>query len=128
MRYAILRNVKIAIVDDDKLTRDLVATTLGYSVNRKIATFDNGFDAWSYFQQPHAADILLADVHIPEINGLELLKRIKADYPHKKCILMSSQPKDETSARQLGADAFIGKPFNPNALFEIVRQIVVKKI
>jgi chemosensory pili system protein ChpA (sensor histidine kinase/response regulator) len=110
------------------LTRDLAATTLGYSVNRQIATFDNGFDAWTYFQGPQAADILLADVNIPEMSGLELLKRIKAEFPHKKCIVMSSQPKDEDAARELGADAFIGKPFKPNALFEIVRQFVVRNV
>jgi CheY-like chemotaxis protein len=67
----------------------------------------------------------LSDVYIPELDGFELLDKIKKQYPSKTCILMSTIPTDEEIARKLGADAFIGKPFSANDLFQIVQKFVV---
>lgn len=68
----------------------------------------------------------MADVDIPKMDGLELLKRIKKDHPHKICILMSGKPAHENEALAYGADAFLAKPFDMNALFEIVQTFVVE--
>jgi len=62
---------------------------------------------------------------VPEINGFELVTAIKKKFPHKRCVLMSAMPRDEENARRLGADAFIGKPFSANALFQIVQKFIV---
>lgn len=48
---------------------------------------------------------------MPEMNGFELLTKIKEKYPNKICILMSGNPTYEKFARELGADAFLFKPF-----------------
>lgn len=99
---------------------------LAYSVNREVKSFDNATDAWAYIKDPGSADIIVSDVDMPQMNGLELLKRVKTEYPKKICILMSSQPSHETTARQFGADAFIAKPFDINDLFDIVQSFVVE--
>jgi DNA-binding NtrC family response regulator len=99
---------------------------LAYSVNREIKSFDNGTDAWSYIKAPESADIIVSDVDMPKMDGLELLKKVKTEYPRKICILMSSKPAHETTARQFGADAFIAKPFDISDLFEIVQSFVVE--
>jgi len=104
--------------------RDFVATALAYSVNREIQLFSNGFDAVNSLESGQSADIILSDVYIPELNGFELLSAIKKKFPRKACILMSSIPSDEETARRLGADAFIGKPFSANALFQVVQKFV----
>ncbi|MFC1505232.1 response regulator [Thermodesulfobacteriota bacterium] len=114
----------MAVVDDDKIVRDFVATALAYSVNREIQLFSNGFDAVNSLESGQSADIILSDVYIPELNGFELLSAIKKKFPRKACILMSSIPSDEETARRLGADAFIGKPFSANALFQVVQKFV----
>ncbi len=52
MREAtIIANVKIAVIDEDIIVRDFIVSTLMYSVNREILTFDNGFDAWISFEE-----------------------------------------------------------------------------
>ena len=117
--------MKIAVVDDDQIVRDFVATVLSYSVNREIELFNNGFDAFNSLEADQSADIILSDVYIPELDGFELVAAIKKQYPHKACILMSSIPTDEETARKHGADAFIGKPFTANDLFQIVQKFVV---
>jgi CheY-like chemotaxis protein len=98
---------------------------LAYSVNREIQVFDNGFDAFNALDTPNSPDIILSDVYVPELDGFELLTKIKRQYPGKACILMSTMPTDEEAARRLGADAFIGKPFSANALFQVVQKFVV---
>ena len=113
------------MVDDDQMTLDFTVDVLAYSVNREIKSFGNGVDAWDYIKHPESADIIVSEVDMPQMDGLELLKRVKTEYPQKICILMSSQPGHETAARQSGADAFIAKPFDINDLFDVVQSFVV---
>ena len=99
---------------------------MAYSVNREVVSFNNGITAWNYIKNPESADIILTDVDMPEMDGIELLKRIKNEWPQKICILMSGKRAHENKARQFGADAFIAKPFDINDLFEIVQTFVVE--
>ena len=114
------------MVDDDQMTRDFAVDVLAYSVNREVKSFGNGVDAWTYIKDPESADIIVSEVDIPQMNGLELLKKVKSEYPKKICILMSNQPAHETAARQSGADAFIAKPFDIDDLFDVVQSFVVE--
>ncbi len=118
--------MKIAVVDDDPLTRDFVVDVLAYSVNREVLSFENGIAAWNYIKNPGSADIVVADVDMPQMSGIELLQKIKNRCPQKICILMSSKSAHENTAQQFGADAFLAKPFDVNDLFEIVQTFVVE--
>jgi len=125
VRCAIYKNVKIVVVDDDKLVRDFVVHVLMFSVNRDVRSFSNGFSAWNYIEIPDNADIIVTDVDMPEMTGFELLTKIKKTCPEKKCIIMSADPTNENTAINLGADAFLAKPFGVNDLFKIVETFVV---
>lgn len=122
----IIPNVKIAVVGNDPSTRDFAVDVFAYSVNREVVSFNTGTAAWDYINNSKHIDIIVTDVDMPGMDGLELLKRIKNNYPGKICILMSGQPAHENEARQLGADAFLAKPFDINDLFEIVQTFVVE--
>lgn len=125
MRWVIIPNVKIAVIDEDPIVRDFVVNTLMYSVNRDILTFDNGFDAYTSFEEAGPPDIVVADVNLHEIDGVTLLSKIKDLNTHTKVILMSDLPEKEAIARDKGADAFLAKPFGVNELFHIVQTYVV---
>ena len=88
--------------------------------------FESGFKAWRYLKKNDSADIIIFDINIPEINGFELLGKIKQNFANKTCILMSAAPADEETVRSLGADAFLAKPFSVNDLFNIVQTFVVE--
>ena len=119
-------NVQIAVVEDDQLVRDFVVDALEFSTNRKIFTFDSGFAAWQHIQSARTIHIVFADVHVPDMDGLELTARIKAARPDVICILASGNPSDEHAAMDAGADAFLLKPYGINDLFALVQTFVVQ--
>ena len=123
----IIANVKIAVIDEDVIVRDFIVSTLMYSVNRNVLTFDNGFDAWVYFEESGFPDIILADVNLQEIGGLELTAKVKKARPGTRVVLFSNVPGNETKAREQGADVFLAKPFGINELFNLVQTFVVEQ-
>ena len=124
---AIIANVKIAVIDEDVIVRNFIASTLMYSVNREILTFDNGFDAWIHFEESGFPDIILADVNLQEIDGLELTAKVKKARPGARVVLFSDVPGNETRAKEQGADVFLAKPFGINELFNLVQTFVVEE-
>ncbi len=120
-----IQNVKIVVVEEDKLIRDFTVDVLEFCVNREVLSFDNARDAWKFIQTPDSAHLILIDADIPETDGFDLLKNIKEAFPEKTCIIMSHQYQNEKVAKALGADAFLAKPFYIDELFELVQQYVV---
>lgn len=119
-------SAQILIIDDDRFVRDFAVDAIEFSTNRKVVTFDSGFHAWQYIQsRPKLIDIVIADANIPDLRGLELLERTKLNHPEKIFILASSNPEHEKAAYQMGADAFLFKPFDANDLFTIVERLVL---
>lgn len=124
---ALNKRMQILIVDDDQIVRDFAAHTLSFGSNRKVTLFECGFDAWQYIQSnSDHIQLILADKHIPNMDGLELLQSIKKAYPRIIFIIMSSDPSLELRAFQLGADAYLCKPFDVSDLFKIVQNFILK--
>ena len=118
-------NVKIAVVDHDKLTRDFVVNVMTYSVNREVMAFENSGALKAYMQAGGEVDILLSDVKLSDESGFELLRSLKSEHPKIKFITMSASPSDEKTSMELGTDAFLAKPFTLQDLFDLVKQFVV---
>jgi len=121
-----MENVRIAVVESDEMIRSFVADLLTYCVNRQVLSFEDSESAWVYFKETPDIDIFIleADLH----NGLELISKIKEMDSEKICVVMSSSPEDEISAVNLGADAFLAKPFNMDDLFNVVQSFVTKDV
>ncbi len=111
---------KIMVVDDDVQFRSMAQTLLTHQTSSNVLSFENGRAALSYLEMKNNIDIILSDINMPEMNGLELLTRIKQKYPNKTCILMSGDPTNETAARAMGADAYINKPFHINEITQLL--------
>ncbi len=123
--------MKILVVDDDSGIRKLTVNALTYCVNREILSFGDGLSAWQYLEEGGDADIVISDVDMPLMNGFELLSKCKAKWVDNKgaskfFILMSGRMTNEKKAELSGADAFLGKPFAINDLFNIVQCFVVE--
>lgn len=125
MRRAIIPNVKIAVVENEQLTREFIVTVMMYSVNRKVLSFENAEDLRALIRAGDKIDIVLTDVDLPGTNGLELLKFIKTQSSDTLVIAMSANPAVEEDARQMAADAFLAKPFSLQDLFNIVQHFIV---
>ena len=119
-------NVKIAVVDQEELTRDFVVDVLAYSVNREVLPFEDGVSAWQYLENKDSADIVVTDADLPGMDGAELIRRIKKQFPQKICVMMADDPKKEELAGACGTDAFLAKPFTTQDLFDLVQKFVVE--
>jgi CheY-like chemotaxis protein len=118
-------NARILVVDDDKVLREFAVHAIEFGTNRQVTTFESGFLAWQFvLEQSSLVDVVLADANIPDMNGLELLERIKNKFPKMIFILTSSTFDYEKSACQMGADAFIAKPFDIEDLFTVIDRFI----
>jgi DNA-binding NtrC family response regulator len=75
-------------------------------------------------------NLLLMDVKMPKHDGIFLMREIKKNWPNIPIIVMSGYPTPETIADvlKLGATQFIPKPFRPDELTKVVRQVLQKAI
>ena len=126
MRPAIIPNVKIAVVEHNQLTREFIVNVMMYSVNRDVLSFEDSAGLKAYLQAGGNVHLILSDIHLPGDSGFKLLQHLKKDFPKVNFIAMSANPADETPASELGADAFLAKPFVLQDLFEIVQKFVVE--
>jgi hypothetical protein len=100
----------LLIVDDEPIIRDLCARALkGF----KIYQANDGQEASDLLRQQEI-DVILTDVMMPRLNGLDLLRQIKEESPDKIVILMTGYTEKEVilQALKAGADDFISKPLN----------------
>jgi len=112
--------IKLLVVDDEKgLCEDLrdFFKPLGYSVF--IAT--NGEDALSIVNK-ESPELVLLDINMPGMDGLEVLRRIKNVLPKTKVIMITISDDADTrqKAQSLGADEFVKKPFTMDYLEDTV--------
>ncbi len=105
----------ILVVDDNEENREMLARRLareGYEVRRAVG----GADALAALATA-PVDLVLLDVMMPDLNGYEVLQRLKADPPlcDIPVLMISSLDEVESVARciELGADDYLPKPFNP---------------
>lgn len=98
---------------------------LTYCVNREVLSFSDGASALDYLKSGGQADIIISDVDMPGMDGFELMSRCRALGRDTAFILMSGVLENREKAERFGADAFLGKPFALNDLFDIVQCFVV---
>lgn len=115
----------ILVVDDEGIIRDLCSKALkGYNVVEAA----DGEEALRLFDT-HRFDVILTDVMMPKMDGLELLKRLKEQEPTLVVIIMTGFADKDIILKALKADAddFIAKPLNLLQLRTAVEKALVKK-
>jgi len=116
----------VLIVDDEVELRKNVVDILTTSIPEvqfKITEADNGKQAFELFEKGDF-DLVIMDVRMPEMNGLEALKLIKESDPRTFVVIMTahSNLQDAVTAIKDGAYDYIEKPVNPQRLAELVRK------
>jgi DNA-binding response OmpR family regulator len=106
---------RILIAEDDPVSRRLLeATLLGYGF--KIVSASNGSEAIRILKEPDPPRLVITDVSMPEIDGLEVCKFIRssAEHKHSYVILLTANQQllDVLAGLHAGADDYIVKPFN----------------
>lgn len=113
----------VLVVDDDPLVRDLLATFLDHEEFR-VTTVADGAAGLRILADGHP-DVMVCDVVLPDIDGLEVCRRAKADprTADTPVILLTGHfdSGGRQAAEAAGCDAYMTKPFRPLELLEAIR-------
>jgi excisionase family DNA binding protein len=114
----------VLIVDDDPEIVDLVRTFLDRQGNYEISTASDGITALIEVGRVKP-DLLILDIMIPGVDGVEVCRRLKADSSNKTVIIAVSGISDsEKRVLQAGADAFMLKPIDLDRLHAEARRLL----
>jgi two-component system chemotaxis response regulator CheY len=121
---------RVLVVDDSLTTRGFVRSALeGETAAGEIEVVEavSGFDALRLLPR-EAYDVVITDINMPNINGLELLQFIRKSDRHRALpvVLISTQSSDRDRQRglALGANAYLAKPFSGETLRSLVLELL----
>ena len=116
---------KILIVDDAAFMRMMIKDILTKNGYEVVAEAANGVEAVELYKS-HQPDLVTLDRPMPEMDGIEAVKQIKAVNPAAKVIMCSAmwQQSMVMDAIKAGANDFIVKPFQADRVLEAVKKIV----
>jgi two-component system chemotaxis response regulator CheY len=117
---------RVLIVDDDPTTRRLLTHTLkrnGY----EVTAAEDGRQALDALDR-EGADLVITDRHMPLVDGLALLKALRASHAHRQVpvivVTSSSDERDQPEVEAEGATAFLTKPVGSRELLTTVRRVL----
>ena len=121
---------RILIVEDSATMRSLLASSLEeLEIPVKITEAESGFEALRLLPR-FAFDLIVTDINMPDINGLELLSFVKHNdrYRDIPLVVVSTEgsDRDRDKGLDLGADHYLVKPFDPEALREVARDLLAR--
>ncbi|MCK5706170.1 MAG: response regulator [Candidatus Aureabacteria bacterium] len=118
----------ILIIDDDKHVRDLLSEVFN-NEKAKITLTNTGYDGFQALMNSHF-DLVLMDLHMPEMDGFEAIKAIRQIDPIIPIIVISGYASDENieNCRMLGANDFIAKPFDLKYLVKRTNELIKEKL
>src|SRR5579859_3138294 len=120
----------ILIVEDDPSVRWL----LNHLLNNKYNTIvkNNGLEAFSWLSAGNIPDLIISDIKMPIMDGLEFLENLATSNPHRNIpvIMLTGFNEAETLKRclDLGACSYLAKPFNPGELLDKIDSLFVSKM
>ncbi|MCK5346650.1 MAG: response regulator, partial [Candidatus Heimdallarchaeota archaeon] len=117
----------ILIADDEPLTRNSLQEALRYE-GYNVSIADNPVKALEILGQ-YPVDIVLTDMKMPSIDGFDLLKKIKQDYPTTYVVLMSAcgNIENAVTAMRYGAFDYITKPIDDEQLKGLIKKISLEE-
>ncbi|MDA7950499.1 MAG: response regulator [Pirellulaceae bacterium] len=125
----IIRKLNLVIVDDDPSIVRLVETFLKDPFKSKVVikTFTNSIDAKEWIDN-HCCDVLISDIEMPEVDGLEMLKFAKHRNAWTQVVFMTAHSTWDriTEAIENGATDYLLKPLEKESVLAIVEQECIR--
>lgn len=120
-----LMKFKVLIVEDSRASREIIAATVETIAGVKAFTTGSGFEALKLLPR-HRFDLIITDINMPDINGLELINFVKKNpnYRDTPLFVITTEGREQDRARglALGAAEYLVKPFEPQNLEVLTRQ------
>jgi len=116
--------IRVLIVDDQPRARKSVRALLStWNGVLEIREAGNGREAVRLVEEL-PPDLVLMDARMPEMDGLEATRQIKARWPEVKIVVLSMYVENQDEALAAGADAFVGKGEAPEKLLDVVSAVM----
>jgi two-component system chemotaxis response regulator CheY len=121
---------KILAVDDSALIHQMYKLFLSRYKNCKLVSAMNGLEALDKLAQEEGIDLILLDINMPVMNGLEFLQRVQKEpaYQGIPVIIISTEGKEEDTIRglKMGAKGYVKKPFQASELHGLIEKITAE--
>ena len=113
---------RILICDDEEGIRESLKLIL--SNDYDLVFTENGVQCLDYLQNSNDINLVLLDIKMPKVNGLDILQQIKDKYPNIPVIIVSGYQAFEISseATRLGATGYIVKPFKKEEILDTIEK------
>lgn len=111
--------IRLAIVDDNRFLQNTIQEKLSFFEDIKIKFISsNGEELLSQLIDEHNLDVILLDIEMPKMDGIEAARRVKAKYPQIKIIMLTVFDNDENifNSIKAGADGYLLKEVSPKDL------------
>ncbi len=116
---------KILLAEDSQATQKFVSYMLR-SRGHQVEVCSDGIEALQRYTEGEY-DLVILDVMMPQMNGLDVLREIRRQFPSRKTpvIMLTSEARQEDQRRglDLGANSYLAKPFKPEQLLELVEKL-----
>ncbi|WFD10995.1 response regulator [Tepidibacter hydrothermalis] len=125
---SMLKNVKILYVEDEPITRNQVERFLKRRVG-KVILAENGNDGIEKFNE-QKPDIIITDLVMPDMSGIEMMKKIRNNGSKCPCIITSALSDSKTilDTVDLKIEKYLIKPIDINALLKSLNDIVIEEL
>jgi two-component system, NtrC family, response regulator AtoC len=125
---AAVTSLKVAVVDDESIALKQIGRILarhGYAVE----VFDNPIQALERMQAV-AFNIVMSDIHMPQLSGMELLERVKSGFPETEVILFTGYASIDNAVKAIkfGAFDYIEKPLTPDKILSTLKRAADKLV
>ena len=112
---------RILIVDDSRVSRKMIRNTLEQVGFEVVAEAINGKEGLELYDRL-SPDVVLMDVTMPEMNGIDALRVIREKNPQAKVVIMSANGQSDTKMQAIkaGAETFITKPFEDQEIIDAI--------
>ena len=113
--------LNLSIVDDNSFLINAIKEKLSFFDDINIKhTATNGSELLQNLEANHNLDLILMDIEMPVLNGIETTQMVKQKYPHIKIVMLTAFDNDENifNAIQAGADGYLLKEIDPKALYD----------
>ena len=127
-KIAKIRSLKLLFVEDEKDLIDIISDTLNKLKLNFVTAYD-GIEALEVIEKNQDIDLVITDINMPNMDGLELIENAKAKYPLLKFVVMSAYTEAEylERAKALGVEDYLLKPFDFIKFIELISSMEFNK-